>query len=88
MIWFLVGGFTGRMVVNSVKFKPSSPSTSLYPDLSLIADDNQDKETPLTPSEIQSMACKVVLLFFVFIKCIFIISVINVYRDAAMEAAL
>uniref|UniRef100_A0A2H8TRJ4 Actin-binding protein anillin n=1 Tax=Melanaphis sacchari TaxID=742174 RepID=A0A2H8TRJ4_9HEMI len=42
----------------SIKYKPASPSSNLYPDLSLIADDNLGNDTSLTPLEIQPMACK------------------------------
>lgn len=46
-----------------IKYKPASPSANLYPDLSLIADDDHDIKPLMTPLEIQSMACKVVVLF-------------------------
>ncbi|KAF0761423.1 Uncharacterized protein FWK35_00023440, partial [Aphis craccivora] len=42
----------------SMKYKPASPSSNLYPDLSLIADDNLGIDISPTPLEIQSIACK------------------------------
>lgn len=41
-----------------IKYKPASPSSNLYPDLSLIANDDHEIETSMTPLEVQSMACK------------------------------
>ncbi|XP_008180199.1 uncharacterized protein LOC100572761 isoform X2 [Acyrthosiphon pisum] len=41
-----------------IKYKPASPSANLYPDLSLIADDDLEIKTLMTPLETQSMACK------------------------------
>lgn len=55
-----------------IKYKPASPSSNLYPDLSLIANDDHEIETSMTPLEVQSMACKVMVLVF-FIKCIYYI---------------
>lgn len=43
------------MSVGRVRFKSPSPTTSLYPDLSLVEDnnDNSDKETVTSSSESQ-----------------------------------
>jgi len=49
-----------------IKYKPASPSANLYPDLSLIADDDHEIKTSMTPLEIQSLACKVMVLVFSF----------------------
>ncbi|XP_026821529.1 uncharacterized protein LOC113559940 [Rhopalosiphum maidis] len=41
-----------------IKYKPASPSSNLYPDLSLIADDDLGNNSLPTSLEIQSIACK------------------------------
>lgn len=50
--------------VGRVRFVSPSPSSSLYPDLSLIEDsnDNNDKETEIMSIDNQFTGCKVIFL--------------------------